>query len=102
MRCAFGTKQRGCEDPKSKSRDVAESGVLQALGAGLWTFTILVCGVFLGLKLMTALLIVGALVLVGSLWGLYIHRRVGGLAGDFLGATQQLSEIAILLVLATA
>jgi adenosylcobinamide-GDP ribazoletransferase len=89
-------------DPKSKSRDVAESGVLQALGAGLWTVAILGCGVVLGLKLMTALLIVGALILVGALWGLYIYRRVGGLAGDFLGATQQLSEIAILLVLATA
>ena len=70
------------EDPKSKSRDVARSGRIQAVVAGLW------CLVSMG----------G----VGVVWGWYVTRRVGGLAGDFLGAAQQFSEIAVLLVLATA
>ena len=89
-------------DPKSKSRDVAESGVLQALGAGVWTACILAGGLALGLEPTTALLVLAAMVSVGVLWGLYVYRRVGGLAGDFLGATQQLTEIAVLLVLVSA
>ena len=81
----------------SKSKDVARSGVIQAgivliLGIGisiaslyaqwvtaeqigyLWFFGIL-CTVLLGWRFM---------------------KRVGGLTGDFLGATQQITELVVL------
>ena len=90
------------EDPKSKSRDVARSGQIQALVAGLWCLGILSGSVALGLDWDTALKMLGAMIGVGIIWGWYVIRRVGGLAGDFLGAAQQFSELAVLLVLATA
>ncbi|MEC7241259.1 MAG: adenosylcobinamide-GDP ribazoletransferase [Myxococcota bacterium] len=90
------------EDPKSKSRDVARSGQVQAFVAALWGLGILSCAVLLGLEGSAAIKMVGAMLAVGVVWSWYVIRRVGGLAGDFLGATQQFSELAVLLVLATA
>jgi adenosylcobinamide-GDP ribazoletransferase len=44
-----------------------------------------------------------SVLLVGLALGVWFHRRVGGLTGDFLGATEQMSEAAVLLaVLAIA
>jgi adenosylcobinamide-GDP ribazoletransferase len=42
----------------------------------------------------------GAVALVTVLSGLYYDRRVGGVTGDFMGATEQLCELAALGVLA--
>ncbi len=90
------------EDPKSKSRDVARSGQVQAVVVGIWSLGILCGAVALGLEWATAIKILAVMVGVGVLWGWYVIRRVGGLAGDFLGAAQQFSELGVLLVLATA
>ena len=43
---------------------------------------------------------VASLAVVGVVFGVYVHRRVGGLTGDFLGALQQVGELAVLMVLA--
>jgi adenosylcobinamide-GDP ribazoletransferase len=44
--------------------------------------------------------IFGAVGLVTILTGLHYRRRVGGITGDFMGATEQLCELAALGVLA--
>jgi len=90
------------EDPKSKSRDVARSGVAQALIAGLWVVAIVIAGHQWGVSAVSLAGALGAMALIGLIFGLYVHRRVGGLTGDFLGALQHLSELGILIALAVA
>jgi adenosylcobinamide-GDP ribazoletransferase len=41
-----------------------------------------------------------AVITISAVSGWRYHRRVGGITGDFLGATEQLGEIAALAVLA--
>ena len=89
-------------DGQSKSKDVARSGKIQAvvvcvfgmvisLGAlqMQWVNTVNVLSMWLAVIVVTAVL------------GWRFHRRVGGLTGDFLGTTQQITELAILLMLTT-
>jgi adenosylcobinamide-GDP ribazoletransferase len=47
----------------------------------------------------TAALALASVAFTAALAGWRFHRRAGGITGDFLGATQQLSEIALLLIL---
>ncbi len=90
------------DDADSKSRDVARSGRVQACIAGVWVFLLLGAACWWGLSLAIAGAILGSMLAVALVFGTYIHRRVGGLTGDFMGAIQQLSELAILLVLVGA
>lgn len=52
----------------------------------------------LGLTAATLLIIAG---LITSIWAGIAHQKIGGQTGDILGATQQLTEIALLITLAT-
>lgn len=98
--------QLGCQpyarrdDPNSKSRDVARSGRPQAFIAGLWVVAISALAWFeFGVSaeaLGWSLVGMGG---VGLGFGIYVQRRAGGLTGDFMGALQQLSELAILFAL---
>ena len=90
------------DDPKSRSRDVARSGSVQALVAGSWVIALLAFGHLLGAPPIALVGSVAAMALVGVGFGLYVQRRAGGLTGDFMGAIQQLSELGILFSLVSA
>ena len=82
-------------DDTSKSRDVARSGKIQAgivCGFGL-TITIFQ-SIFNGWTL--SMPSVGTCGGCNSDVGMALSNRVGGLTGDFLGATQQITELAVL------
>ena len=90
------------EDPKSKSRDVARSGRLQASIAVVWVAIIAGAGVVAGVAPLIIIGCVVAMVVVGVVFGVYVQRRAGGLTGDFMGALQQFSEIGILFAMVSA
>ena len=46
-----------------------------------------------------ALLLLGSLIAFGILWGWCLKKQLGGFTGDTLGATQQLSEILIYIII---
>ena len=87
------------EDEKSKSRDVAISGPIQALSAIGWMFIILFFAATYWLSMVSVIGLISAMVftLVYLSWRFY--KRLGGITGDFLGCTQQISEVVILLSL---
>ncbi len=87
--------------PEAKSRDVTRGGWPQALCATAWLCAAM--GLYVVSDTITtprALALVGASAAVTVLTGWRYHRRAGGITGDFLGATEQLGEIAALAVLA--
>ena len=90
------------DDPKSRSRDVARSGGVQACVAAIWVAALLAFGHTLGAPTSALAGSVAAMALVGVAFGLYVQRRAGGLTGDFMGAIQQLAELGILFSLASA
>jgi adenosylcobinamide-GDP ribazoletransferase len=88
-------------DGESKSRLVARARSPQAIVATLWSLVLIVAlvhhdaltfarAVALGLVLVAITLVVA--------WRFVV--RAGGVTGDFLGATEQLAELGVLLVLA--
>jgi adenosylcobinamide-GDP ribazoletransferase len=87
-------------DAESKSRQINRAGVAQALVASGWTVAIggalVVAGVLPALAALAAL---AAAVPVAAFLGWRFWRRVGGVTGDFLGATQQVVEAAMLAAL---
>ena len=87
------------EDPDSKSRDVARSGKTGRSSAALWTVVIVGGALGLGVSGLGLFGLLLAMVMVGTVFGLYVHRRAGGLTGDFMGALQQISELGILFAL---
>jgi adenosylcobinamide-GDP ribazoletransferase len=88
-------------DGAAKSRDLSRGGYLQASVAALWLVAASVTSARLGLiSPQRALALGGVLALVTLLSAWRYWRRVGGITGDFLGATEQLGEIAALAVLA--
>jgi adenosylcobinamide-GDP ribazoletransferase len=91
------------EPPLAKSRAVATAGRPQLLVAFAWAFVIAagsrVVGALSYVDLGVAL---ASGVLVTTVCGAYFRARVGGVTGDFLGASQQASECAMLLALAVA
>jgi len=88
------------EEP-AKSRDLTQAGFSQAVIASAWV--VLVAGILVYTGHFTgervgALVAVLALVTTLSGWRYWV--RVRGITGDFLGATEQLGELAALVVLA--
>ena len=90
------------DDPESKSRDVARSGRLQASITVVWVGLIAAASILAGIAPVIIMGCVSAMVVVGVVFGIYIHRRAGGLTGDFMGALQQFSEIGILFAMVSA
>jgi len=88
------------EEP-AKSRDLTQAGIAQASVASAWlaltSAAIARSGYFSAERLVT-LLAVLTLVTVLSGWRYWVRAR--GITGDFLGATEQLCELAALAVLA--
>ncbi len=86
---------------EAKSHDVARGGYPQVMAATAWLA--LALGIAISAGFVTPVrsfvlgLVMGGVALVT---GHRYERRAGGVTGDFLGATEQLSEIAALAVLA--
>jgi adenosylcobinamide-GDP ribazoletransferase len=80
----------------SRSRPVAQGGAPQAL---LATLLAAVTGALLHLSSLPAVALTAVSLGVALVCGWRFHVRAGGLTGDFLGATQQVSECALLLAL---
>ncbi len=90
------------DDPKSKSRDVARSGRIQALVVAGWVGLLVGGAFYLGVSMNALVGCLAAMLAVGVIFGMYVQGRVGGLTGDFMGAIQQLSEVGILFALVSA
>ena len=85
----------------SKSDRIVRARLNQALVAAGWVLAGSVCAVAQGwVSAPRAALTVFAVAATAVFTGFRYYRRVGGITGDFLGATEQLSEIAALAVLA--
>ena len=85
-------------DSESKSRQVTRAGPWQAIVATGWTLFAAALLVGLGTLSLPFLLISLGLGLALTLFlGWRFYQRAGGVTGDFLGATQQLCEVAIYL-----
>jgi adenosylcobinamide-GDP ribazoletransferase len=87
----------------SKSGDLVRGGAAHVAVASLWGALVLCLslafGAFGGGR---AVALAATLAAVAFASGLHYRRRVGGITGDFLGATEQLGEIGALVVLAWA
>ena len=84
-----------------KSRDLARAGVAQAVVASAWLGLTSVIFVHFGfISAQRACALAGVLAAVTALTGYRYWVRVRGITGDFLGATEQLAELAALAVLA--
>jgi adenosylcobinamide-GDP ribazoletransferase len=90
-------------DAQAKSRSVTRAGWGQTLVASSWGAIAAVVGVQV-LALPWRAVVGGAAGcgVVALVCGYRFHVRAGGLTGDFLGATEQLCECALLLALACA
>ncbi len=87
-------------DAAARSRTVARAAWPQAVGATLWPVLLVVALVWYGgLPSSAALTLALVSAAVTLVCGWRFHVRAGGVTGDFLGATQQVSECALLLVL---
>jgi adenosylcobinamide-GDP ribazoletransferase len=85
----------------AKSRVVARAGVAQAVVATAWlAIVVAVCVAWTPLSAARLGAMMGALVIVTVATGARYRARAGGVTGDFLGATEQLCEVAALVVLA--
>jgi adenosylcobinamide-GDP ribazoletransferase len=83
----------------ARSKGVMAAGALQALAGSAWTLVATI-GVCRHVPLGRAAGVAVACALVTMLTAWRYQRRVGGITGDFLGATEQLCELAGLAVLA--
>lgn len=85
----------------AKNKNVARAGTPQAAVASLWAVLVVAgCVLSGGLAPASVAALAPAAVLVALACGYRFHARVGGITGDFLGATQQVGECCILLALA--
>lgn len=90
-------------DAAAKSRLVARAGTAQALLAtALGVGGVALVASRLGLTARGALTLVGVSIAVTVVCASRFRARVGGVTGDFLGATQQIVEGALLLALVLA
>jgi adenosylcobinamide-GDP ribazoletransferase len=85
----------------AKSKSLMRARWAQALVATAWMIAVLALGCALSwITVPRALVLGGVLVLVTLVTGWRYLVRLGGITGDFLGATEQICEIATLAVLA--
>jgi adenosylcobinamide-GDP ribazoletransferase len=85
----------------SKSGDLVRASGKQAAVAGAWGLSVLAMAVAASaMTVERAATLVVVLALITAATGRVYSRRAGGITGDFLGATEQLGEIAALVVLA--
>jgi adenosylcobinamide-GDP ribazoletransferase len=85
----------------AKSREVARAGPPQAVVATLWLGGVVCVAVSMGaITFPRAAALAVALLAVTMVTGWRFLRRAGGITGDFLGATEQIGEIAAFAVLA--
>jgi adenosylcobinamide-GDP ribazoletransferase len=88
-------------EPAAKSRDLARAGFSQAAVASAWLLLVVVLLLQSGQFAVQRAFALGAvLAAVTALSGWRYWVRVRGITGDFLGATEQLCELAALAVLA--
>ena len=85
------------EGPLAKSRDLESSSSVQVIVATAWG---LLFGGLFAPSWMILLWIAIALAALGHFLAWRFRRRVGGYTGDFLGATEQLGEVVVLLAFA--
>ncbi len=83
-------------DAHTRSRQVNRAGLAQALVATGWALAIGAVLVEIGLPSVAATAALAIAVPVALAAGWRFHRRLGGVTGDFLGATQQVAEAAML------
>jgi adenosylcobinamide-GDP ribazoletransferase len=88
--------------PPASTEGLGASSVRGLLGRDALLGTLLAVGTAAVLLGGWALGVVAAVAVVGMAMTAYARRTLGGIAGDLLGATQQLSELATLLVVAGA
>ena len=87
----------------SRSAGVAAAGPAQATVATLWTALTLAALAATGsIAVERAAIAIGVAALVTLLTAWRYQTRAGGITGDFLGATEQLCEIAVLATMAWA
>lgn len=87
----------------AKSRPIVRAGRRAGIIATLWGAAVLVAAWAWLPDARSALwILVPSLVVASALCAWRFHRRVGGITGDFLGATEQVGEMTVLLVLAAA
>ncbi len=85
------------EPHRARSGGITQGGPPQAWLATALGVALLVAALFFGwISTATPALLVGLLLAVGFYTGWRYQVRAGGFTGDFLGATQQLSEAAVL------
>jgi adenosylcobinamide-GDP ribazoletransferase len=86
---------------RAKSGDVAGAGPAQAIVATGWCVATLSAALAAGLLAPArAGALVVAMAIVALATGLRYKQRIGGITGDFLGATEQIGELAAFAVLA--
>lgn len=84
----------------SKSRDIARGGAPQAIVATVWGALALAGAVILGaMTAGRAVALSLTIAVVTAVTGWRYWRRIGGITGDFMGATEQLAEVAALATL---
>ena len=84
-------------DGMSKSKDVARSGKIQAAIVCGFGLIITYLAIYIQwIDVSQAFQLWGLVIAVTMLLGWRFQKRVGGLTGDFLGATQQLAQLGIL------
>ena len=90
------------EDPADRvHREKMKTDWPQVIVASLIAVSMLVAAVeFTALEVTHGALLVAALALAASTAALRFKLRAGGITGDFLGATEQIGECVVLLVLA--
>jgi adenosylcobinamide-GDP ribazoletransferase len=85
----------------AKSAGVAATGVAQALVATAWlALACVACAGFAGVSPARLAAMLATLAAVAILTGARYRAAAGGVTGDFLGATEQLGEVAALVALA--
>lgn len=87
-------------DGEAKSRLVARAGRAQTFVATFWPTALVAGAVYHGALAPSRALALGiAMVVVALVCAWRFRARAGGLTGDFLGATEQVGEVALLAVL---
>jgi adenosylcobinamide-GDP ribazoletransferase len=87
----------------ARSSEMSDTSMLHALFASAWAavaIALLVVGKFVPLQ--ASLVAVILAISVAMVLGWRFYRRVGGITGDFLGTTQQVTDALILVGLATS